>query len=162
MKIKLSPMDILIEILSMFLLIGTTVYLAAVWTSVPEKIPMHYNFAGEIDRWGGKGELLFLLAMTWGLFVLVSVIERFPQIWNTGVKVTPENKGRVYRILKYMLKTMKLCIMLIFSFLIIHTIRMEALPGWFMPAILLLMFGNMGFWLIKLYRTARCMAGNGI
>ena len=155
MKIKATVMDIFIEILGLLLLIGTTVYLIIVWPSMADKIPMHYNFAGEIDRWGGKGEILFLLAITWGLVILVSVIERFPQIWNTGVKVTAQNRERVYRILKYMLKTMKLSIILIFSFLIVNTVRGTALPGWFMPGVIILIFGNMGFWLVKLYRVRR-------
>ena len=31
---------------------------------LPEKIPAHYNFAGEIDRWGSKFETLIFPAVT--------------------------------------------------------------------------------------------------
>ncbi len=34
---------------------------------LPEKIPAHYNFAGEIDRWGSKFETLIFPLMTVGM-----------------------------------------------------------------------------------------------
>ena len=39
---------------------------------LPEKIPAHYNFAGEIDRWGSKFEMLIFPAVTiaMGFFML--------------------------------------------------------------------------------------------
>ena len=39
---------------------------------LPEKIPAHYNFAGEIDRWGSKYETLIfpLVTIGMGLFML--------------------------------------------------------------------------------------------
>ena len=30
------------------------------------------------------------------MYIFLTVIENFPQIWNTGVTVTEENKDRVY------------------------------------------------------------------
>ena len=35
-------------------------YLAYIWPSLPETVPMHWNLRGEIDRWGNKMELLLL------------------------------------------------------------------------------------------------------
>lgn len=54
MKIKNSAADIIMEVLGLIMLIGTPLYLFISWPSIPDKLPMHYNFAGEIDRWGGK------------------------------------------------------------------------------------------------------------
>ena len=88
MKIKNSPADIIMEILGLIMLIGTPLYLLIRWSSIPDKLPMHYNFAGEIDRWGGKGEILFLVVMVWILYLMISLVEHFPSIWNTGVQVT--------------------------------------------------------------------------
>lgn len=152
MKIKPTAADIIMEALSLLLLAGTSAGLFFYWPSIPDKVPMHYNFAGEIDRWGGKGEIIFLLMIAWGIYLLITVTERFPRIWNTGVKVTPENRERVYRTLKYMIKTMKLIIAVIFTYLILHTLSGRNLPGWFTFAFLGLIFGDMIFWLVKLYR----------
>ena len=102
MKIKTTLADIILEILTLAALIGPLVYLLVTWSSIPAKIPMHYNFAGEIDRWGGKGEIIILVVIPWLLYFPITLIERFPQIWNTGVEVTEKITVQVYRTLKYM------------------------------------------------------------
>lgn len=155
MKIKNSPVDIIMEVLGLVMLIGTPLYLVIRWPSIPDKLPMHYNFAGEIDRWGGKGEILFLVVMVWILYLMISLVEHFPSVWNTGVQVTPENRMRVYRTLKYMVKTLKLAMTLVFTFLIFNTVAGIPLPEWFTVVYVLLIIGDLAFWLIRLYRVRK-------
>ncbi len=71
----------------------------AIWTypSLPEKIPTHYNFLGEIDGWGEKSVVWWILAIEVSSFVLVSLLSFFPQIHNYPVKVTDENRETLYR-----------------------------------------------------------------
>lgn len=152
MKIKHGIVDWIMEAISLLLLIGASLYLLIGWDSFPEKLPGHYNFAGEVDRWGDKKELIFLAAVAWVLYLLILTVERFPRIWNTGVQVTPQNRVRVYRTLKYMLGTMKLLINGIFTFLIVYTPLGQALPVWFLPVFLILFLGDLIFWLVCLYR----------
>jgi uncharacterized membrane protein len=45
------------------------------WPYVPERLPVHWNLQGEVDRYGGKFEGLFLLPLvTLGLYVLLLVM----------------------------------------------------------------------------------------
>ena len=155
MKIKNSPADIIMEALGLVMLIGTPLYLVIRWPSIPDKLPMHYNFAGEIDRWGGKGEVLFLVVMVWILYLMISLVEHFPSVWNTGVQVTLENRMRVYRTLKYMVKTLKLAMTLVFTFLIFNTVAGTPLPGWFTVVYVILIIGDLAFWFIWLYRVRK-------
>ena len=155
MKIKNSLADIIMEVLGLVMLIGTPLYLVIRWPSIPDKLPMHYNFAGEIDRWGGKGEILFLVVMVWILYLMISLVEHFPSVWNTGVQVTLENRMRVYRTLKYMVKTLKLAMTLVFTFLIFKTVAGTPLPGWFTVVYVILIIGDLAFWLIRLYRVRK-------
>ncbi len=155
MKIKTTLADIILEILTLAALIGPLVYLLVTWSSIPAKIPMHYNFAGEIDRWGGKGEIIILVVIPWLLYFPITLIERFPQIWNTGVEVTEKNRVQVYRTLKYMVKTLKFSIALIFAYLILITASGMSLPGWFLPAVVIIEFGNIAFWLVRLFRLRK-------
>lgn len=42
----------------------------ALWDQLPDRIPMHWNFKGEVDNWSGKafavfGTPLFMLAIQW-------------------------------------------------------------------------------------------------
>ena len=155
MKIKNSLADIIMEVLGLVMLIGTPLYLVIRWPSIPDKLPMHYNFAGEIDRWGGKGEVLFLVVMVWILYLMISLVEHFPSVWNTGVQVTLENRMRVYRTLKYMVKTLKLAMTLVFTFLIFNTVAGTPRPGWFTVVYVILIIGDLAFWLIRLYRVRK-------
>ena len=155
MKIKNSLADIIMEVLGLVMLIGTPLYLVIRWPSIPDKLPMHYNFAGEIDRWGGKGEILFLVVMVWILYLMISLVEHVPSVWNTGVQVTLENRMRVYRTLKYMVKTLKLAMTLVFTFLIFNTVAGTPLPGWFTAVYVILIIGDLAFWLIRLYRVRK-------
>lgn len=36
------------------------IYLAMIWEALPDKVPLHWNLRGEIDRWGSKNELLLI------------------------------------------------------------------------------------------------------
>lgn len=47
------------------------VYLAFIWNKLPEKVPTHWNYKGEVDHWGDKFSLIGLLFM---LPVLVYVL----------------------------------------------------------------------------------------
>lgn len=46
------------------------VFLAVLWNKMPETVPMHYNFHGEVDRYGSKNELM----LTTGLLIGVSLV----------------------------------------------------------------------------------------
>lgn len=155
MKTENTRADRILDFLGWILLIGTLAYLILGWSSFPDQIPMHYNGAGEIDRWGGKGEIIFIEVMMWILYLGIGVVEKYPQIWNTGVEVTAKNKEKVYRTLKYMLKTLKFLTALIFAYLIVNSLQSAPLPGWFTPAVMILVFGDMAFWLIRLFRIKK-------
>ena len=151
MKTKPSKTERILEALGWIMLIGTLMYLIIGWSSFPDQIPAHYNAAGEIDRYGSKWEIVFIEAVMWLLYLGIGLLEKYPEIWNTGVKVTPANREKVYCTLRYFIKTLKLSTTLIFAFLVITSLQGSHLPGWFTPASLFLVFGGMAFWLIRLF-----------
>ena len=153
MKIKNNKIDILMEVLCLVLLVGVTIYLGINWSTLPDKIPAHYDFAGNIDRWGKKGELLIVPIMSWVLYVMITGVEQIPAIWNTGVKVTVENRYWVYRVLKYMVKSLKLIMVVDFSYMTIQSLSGQSLPGWFTLLFLVIIFGDLIFWLWRLYKV---------
>ena len=94
-KIKRNALDIIETIVSLLCLIGVVVYLMVMWSRIPNQIPAHFNAAGEVNRWGSKSELIVLPIISWVLYGFITLVERYPQIWNTGVTVTEENCARV-------------------------------------------------------------------
>lgn len=150
MKIK-TKFGMAIQILCILCLVGTTLFLLIFWNQIPAEVPSHYNMAGEADAMSGKGFLFFPLIMNWLMFLGISAVEHFPQMWNTGVKVTRQNRERVYRSLYHMIVCLKLSVVLTFSFLSVW--HGASLPFWFFPASLALVFGPMLFFLIQLWRA---------
>lgn len=139
------------HILSVLCLTASTLFLAAGWNQIPEKVPGHYNFAGEADSMTGKGTLIFIPVMNWLMYLGISALEHFPQVWNTGVEITAQNRERVYRVLYHMIVSMKLSLVLIFSFMTVW--HKNYMPSWFFTAAMLLTFGPMLFFLIQLWRA---------
>lgn len=67
------------------------VYLIYIWNRLPEKVPMHWNGAGEIDRYGNKKELLvtlfMLVGITYFVFLIIPSIDPKQKLQNMGNKL---------------------------------------------------------------------------
>lgn len=148
-----SKYAIAVNIICILLFLGVAIFLGLTWQDIPDKIPGHYNALGETDRWTGKSELLFLPILGWLLFIGVTVIELFPKLWNTGVTVTEENWPRVYRVIKNMLASTKLQLSAIFVFLTINSALQNELPSWFLPLVLVLVFGSLTYFIVRLVQV---------
>lgn len=153
MKLKNNKIDWIIEIMCLTLLIGLTAYLIFHWGSIPDKIPAHYDWEGNIDRWGKKSDLIFLPMMSWFLYLLITGLQQVPLVWNTGVKITEENEERVYRTLKYMLETLKLIVVADLTYITVHSLMGKSLSGWFTMIVPVAVFGDLIFWIVRLYQV---------
>ena len=56
-----------------------TIVTAVALKFMPDTVPLHYNFAGEIDRWGSKYEHFLMPALLIVLVVLMQVITYFQE-----------------------------------------------------------------------------------
>jgi len=151
-KIERNALDILETIVSLSCLVGVVIYLILAWRSIPEQIPGHYNAAGQVDRWGDKSELIVLPIVSWILYGLITLIERFPQVWNTGVRVTSENRASVYRLLKSMIAVVKMFMLLMFASLTVISSLSLSLPVWYVLAFLVALFGAIAYFIVRLTR----------
>lgn len=153
MKVKGSHWDQCKNILSVLLVVGMFLYLGFNWSNFPEKIPGHYNAMGVVDRWGDKVEIVALPLVAVLLYSVITVIEQFPSIWNTGVTLSEENKDRVYGTLKSMIVTEKFLVCGIFAYLFLKQATAEALPTLFLPIFFVLMFGSLAYYFVKLFKA---------
>lgn len=150
-KRKNTLADTIIEYLCRILLAGMVGGLIIFWKFIPDQIPTHYNSAGAIDGWGGKGMVWLIVVVTGFLYLGISFAENHPEIWNTGVEVTKKNSAKVYRILKYLISTSKLIMIVVFVFMVACMALAEPLPVWFLPVALVVLGGNTMFWLVRLF-----------
>jgi len=153
MRIRNNIFDIALNIASIVLLLGVTIYLIIRWSSIPDQVPGHFNASGEVTRWDGKGSLIFPPIMAGILYIGMTILEQFPQVWNTGVRVTQENMFRVYRILKSMISIIKLLIVAIFTSIVIIQSLAVSLPVWLLPVFIALIFSTVIINIIRLVRA---------
>ncbi len=156
MRIKRTKYDMIVGILGTLALVGTSIYLIAAWKDIPAQVPGHYNAAGVADSMTSKGSILFAIIFGWILYLILWGAEQFPQSWNTGVKVTPANQWRVYRVLKNMLVTLRLFLALTFCYLAVcMAVSCQKLPTYYLLIILAGIFGDIIFSWIMLVRVSR-------
>jgi len=117
------------NLICLALLGGYTGFLFAKWSSLPEQIPTHFNAAGAADSYGSKGTLIMLSVLMLLMFALLAGIECFPQAWNMPVKVTEENKERLYLITGTMLAIVKVLLVGMFCTIGVGMV-LGGLSGW--------------------------------
>ena len=78
------------ELPSLVLVALPFIYLAYIWNKLPEKVPVHWDIHGEVDRYGSKWELLlipFLLPLlVYLIFTIVPRVDPKKQIHKMGGK----------------------------------------------------------------------------
>jgi uncharacterized membrane protein len=66
------------------------VYLAIIWNTLPEKVPTHWNYKGEVDKWGDRYSLIALLfllpVLTYVLMLVIPKIDPKKKIEQMGGK----------------------------------------------------------------------------
>ena len=102
-------------ILAPVILLASIAIILILWRRLPEEIPTHYNAAGEIDGYGGRGTLLILPIVGLVTDLSFALVGRFPKSWNTGKRVTVLNRARVYRLVRDLMADLRLAMALMFG-----------------------------------------------
>lgn len=149
---KKYPLDQIMNRLSLLLLLGTVIFLTAFWQCIPDKVPMHFNAAGEIDRWSSRTELLILPVISWLVYGLLTVVEQIFRTWNAGGSGIKKQE-QVHILLRHLLSTLKLLVVVIFTWITVWCALALPLPVWFLPVTLVAVFGDMVYWIVRLIRA---------
>ena len=105
------------------------IYLAYIWNSLPETVPTHWNYKGEIDAWGKKSSLILIMfllpVLTYVLFSIIPFIDPKKKIQAMGNK---------YHNLKFLM-TLFMSALAIF---IIYSVKEQSITN---PAFIILAIG---------------------
>lgn len=82
-------MKITKNLISLIIALIPFAYLTKVWQSLPAKVPMHWNYRMDVDRYGSKKELIYLAGLGlifYLILIIVPLIDPKNKIKAMGVK----------------------------------------------------------------------------
>ena len=151
-KTELTAPDWLAEVVALISLVALILIPILNYNNLPATIPTHFNAVGVPDGYGGKGTLWLLPVIGFFMYLMMTVVQLFPQIYNYPVEITEENAPRQYRNAVRLIRTLKTLIIILFTFLSYKTVQTAAgtaagLGKAFLPVFLLVTFGTVAFYI---------------
>lgn len=147
----------MLEIVSALAVLMGLLVVAFSWKALPPTIPTHFGSDGQIDAWGSKNTLFIIPAVSFVLYVMLSlvtwVIRRRPEIGNYPVAITEDNAEAQYRIAIGITRWIKLEMMLMTSYLTWNVVRMVQGKGqlsiFFIPLLIAVLAATIVFFVTK-------------
>jgi uncharacterized membrane protein len=154
LKLNLTTTDKVIELVGWICLIGIWILTLSNYYSLPETIPIHYNGAGEADGFGKKWNILSLPIVSSILFVGLTILNKYPHVFNYPSTITQENALQQYTNATRLIRFLKLVVLIIFGLIVFKTIQnvngnADGLGTWFLPLTFGLIFIPMAYYLTK-------------
>jgi uncharacterized membrane protein len=134
-------------------------WLLSIWSffNLPDTIPIHFNASGQADGYGEKDTIFFLPAIATIISIGITILSRYPHLFNFPFELTPENTERQYSNALKMVRFMKISLALIFTIIVFGMTqsaqgKSDGLGFWFLPFSLALTLIPMVYFIVKSYK----------
>lgn len=153
-KIPLNAFDKVLEIAGWIGVGAIWLLVKLSYEHLPDIIAIHYDATGTPDNFGGKGTLFTLPILATILYVGLTILNRFPHVFNYPTKITEENALMQYTSATKLIRWLKFAVVLLFSLIAYQTVRSskgetDGLGACFLPFTLFLMFFPIAIYLVK-------------
>ncbi|MGP8226118.1 MAG: DUF1648 domain-containing protein [Terracidiphilus sp.] len=127
---------------------------------LPERVPTHFDAAGNPNAWGPSSTLLFLPVIAVGIYLLISVISCFPATFKYPVRVTEENRARLEALTLRMVAWLKVELVCLFAWIqwaIIQSVRQgqASFPVAAVPLFMVAVLGTAVWHIFAIFGAAR-------
>ena len=112
---KNSIVEMIVELVILLLVIGTVVFTLLTFPKLPETVPTHIGATGQVDGYGKKSSLLAMPLLSLITYIGLSILQRFPNVFNYPIEVTENNVDALHSLGIKMIRCMKLFVVLIFA-----------------------------------------------
>jgi uncharacterized membrane protein len=157
LSIRMTRFEKVIKVLSVSLIVIMFFTIFYQWSNLPNNVPIHFNTEGNVDGWGSRGSLWILPMIGLILFVMMSILERFPHIYNYPVMITEKNAPKLYLEARRMLIILEFEMLLLFSYISWGTVQAAfgktLISMWSIPIFLIVIFCTIGISLYRLFET---------
>ena len=119
------------------------IYLAYIWNQLPEKVPVHWNSLGEIDRYGEKIELLLIpILLPLLVYVIFLIVPR----------IDPKNKLHQMGNKLQTIKTLMVVLMSVLALFILYSAKNQSFDN---PNYMVLLIGVLYIILGNYFKTIK-------
>jgi hypothetical protein len=126
---------------------------------LPEQIPIQFDAVGHPTAWGSPAMLVLLPAITLIIYLLFTVVTRFPGAFNYPVKVTSFNRRRMENLAVDMMAWLKVEMVGLLTWMQWVTIEMARNPNRHIPAmtpaVLVAVFATVSVYIVMMYKAGR-------
>lgn len=156
-KLELSTADKALEIFAWITILAIWILTFIFFSNLPDTIPIHFNGTGQVDGYGSKANILTLPIVATIIFIGLTVLNKFPHIFNYPVAVRDDNAKMLYTYATRLLRFLKLSIVVIFGFIEFKTIQnaqgeADGIGVWFLPFAMLLVFIPLIYFIVKSFK----------
>jgi len=154
LRIPWSRLEIFIEVCSLIGIIINIGVIIMFWPKLPLTVPSHFGLSGKPDSWNGKWFVLISPIISLALYLFITVISRYPHIFNYPWNITEENAGVQYKLARTAIICLKTELVWIFTYIdwtIIQVAmnRARGLGNEFLLLVVLVVFGTLGFYIYR-------------
>jgi len=144
-KIPLTLTDKIVEVLGALFVWASWSIVNANYSSLPDVIPIHFDASGTADGFGDKSNIFALPVVSTVVFIALTILNRFPHLFNYPAGLTLENARTQYSIATSMIRFLKLSVAIVFAMIVYFAVQnakgeTDGLGSWFLPTVLALIF----------------------
>ena len=145
----------IIEVIGIVITIVYIIYFIVSFGNLPDKTPAHYDFAGEVTRYGSKYEMLIMPILGVLMYGGITILQKYPKAWNVPIKVKPENEVEIYTILRTLIILTKVQMIGIFALISYYSSNMKSIPTYMSVLFIVVPIITIIIGLIKVYGIER-------
>lgn len=158
-QIPVTLTDKIFEVFGILILVSFWIFTLNYFKQLPEIIPTHFRMNGEADGFGSKWFIFGLPIIGTALYIVLSILSKYPNKMNYSVTITEENAEKLYAIMTQMLRVMKVCLVIVFFNLEYKTVQLaldfnDIFGKWSLVLDLSLIFIPLFYFLIKFSKNS--------
>jgi len=93
------------------------------WDSIPDVVPVHFDIQGNVDDWGDKSTLFIMPAISVCLYGGLTLLARYPEVFNYPWPITQMNADLQYHIARKMIAVLKVEVLLLLGWVVWNSVN---------------------------------------
>jgi uncharacterized membrane protein len=152
------------EIAGGVLISAVVVFAAVVIPRLPASVPVHFGADGRPDAWGAPSSLLLLPALGVVFYLGLTVLQRYPQIYNYPTIVTRDNAAALYRTGRQFVLATKIFITTNLAIVFYGSVSLalggpDVLGPWFLPTVFVSLGAVLSVFVARMLRVRSTQKG---